>query len=248
VIWEACKGKNHIGHLSGTLYRLVESQEQVATMGYVDTLDEQAVLEELLESVKPPYPDGLKDYHYLLTTPFRYPPLHWGSRFGQTNEPSLFYGGCNPSTTLAESAYYRFVFLYSMEIQTSTEKMRSEHTMFSVRYQTNNGVKLHLKPFADYLAELTDPQDYSHTQHVGSSMRNADVDAFLYVSSRDRQHGLCIGMFNSSPFKDLEPRTMTQWLCETSEKDVMFKQIGENNVVKYSVDDFLIAGKLPLPA
>jgi hypothetical protein len=39
------------------LYRLVENQEQVATLGYVDTLEEQAVLEELLETSKPDYPD-----------------------------------------------------------------------------------------------------------------------------------------------------------------------------------------------
>ena len=81
MIWTTCQGQNHIGQLSGSLYRLVESQEQVATMGYVDTLYEQVLLEELLESVKPPYPDGLQGYHYLLTTPFRYPPLLMGVAF-----------------------------------------------------------------------------------------------------------------------------------------------------------------------
>lgn len=42
-----CDGNHHIKRLTGTLYRLVECQEQVATLGYVDTLEEQAMLEEV---------------------------------------------------------------------------------------------------------------------------------------------------------------------------------------------------------
>lgn len=57
---------------------MVESQEQVATLQLVDTLEEQALLEELLESSKPPVPADAEPLHYLLKTPFRYPPLRWG--------------------------------------------------------------------------------------------------------------------------------------------------------------------------
>jgi len=57
-IWSVCQGEAHIRPIQGVLYRLVENQEQVATLGYVDTLDEQAVLEALLENSKrlPPLP------------------------------------------------------------------------------------------------------------------------------------------------------------------------------------------------
>ena len=48
-VWEACGGARNIEPISGTLYRLVESQEQVATLSYVDTLEEQEMLEALLE-------------------------------------------------------------------------------------------------------------------------------------------------------------------------------------------------------
>lgn len=113
MIWDACHGTGHIKTLSGSLYRLVESQEQVATMGYADSLEEQAVLEEMIEAVKPPYNEAINDYHYLLKRPFRYPPLHWGSLFGKVNEPSLFYAGSTPLFTLAESAYYRFIFFFN---------------------------------------------------------------------------------------------------------------------------------------
>lgn len=77
-IWRQCKGERHIRPLQGRLVRLVESQEQVATLQLVDTLEEQALLEELLESGKPPVPADAEPLHYLLKTPFRYPPLRWG--------------------------------------------------------------------------------------------------------------------------------------------------------------------------
>ena len=91
------------------------SQEQIATLGYVDTLAEQALLEQMLDDVKPPYRADTDGLHYLLKTPFRYPPLKWGSRFGRIHEPGIFYGGCSTEATLAEAAYYRFVFWYSMD-------------------------------------------------------------------------------------------------------------------------------------
>ncbi|MDP1329436.1 hypothetical protein Q6280_28035, partial [Klebsiella pneumoniae] len=74
-IWLECGGLERIKPIRGVLYRLVESQEQVATVGYVDSLEEQAVLEELLEGSKPAYPGDLQSQplHYLLKTPFRYP-------------------------------------------------------------------------------------------------------------------------------------------------------------------------------
>ena len=52
-IWQACAGVEQIIPLRGRLVRLVENQGQVATLQLVDTLEEQALLEQLLESSKP---------------------------------------------------------------------------------------------------------------------------------------------------------------------------------------------------
>lgn len=248
MVWATCEGLNHIDTISGTLFRLVESQEQVATLGYVDTLAEQTLLEEMLEQVKPSYPSGIDNYHYLLITPFRYPPLRWGSRFGRTSETSLFYAGCSPATTLAESAFYRLVFLDSMEGVTEEDKIRSEHTLFSVDYQSSNGVKLHASPFNQYRTELTHPTDYSHAQQLGSEMRAAGVTAFEYESARDSNNGHCVALFNTSSFCQKSPKSMTQWLCETSLQGASFKQLDVSKVIHFSRDMFLINGDLPLPA
>ena len=248
MIWSVCNGESHITPISGTLYRLVESQEQVATMGYVDTLEEQALLEDMLEQAKPVYREDMQAYHFLLSTPFRYPPLQWGSRFGTSNEPSLFYAGSKPSVTLAESAYYRFVFLYSMEAIHEQDKIRSEHSMFSVDYQTDLAVQLHTVPFNQYQTELTDPKLYSHTQQLGSDLRIAGIEAFEYQSARDPNNGVCIALFEPSPFCQHEPKNRSEWLCETSAAGVSFKQLDENDIVHFPLSTFLVGGILPLPA
>ena len=246
MIWKECKGEQYLCSISGDLHRMVESQEQVATMSYVDTLDEQELLEQLLEEVKPPYPEHVyaqnKNYHYLLTTPFRYPPLKWGSRFGSINEPSLFYAGLTKTATLAESAYYRFIFLYSMTGLNSNSRIRSEHCMFSVGYQTDKGVKLHQPPFNAYQEKLTHPTSYIDTQQIGRDMRASNIDAFEYQSARDPENGHCIGLFNPSAFKQRNPKTQSQWLCEATLNSVSFKQLGEHQIFHYSRECFEIDG------
>lgn len=248
MIWEACEGAKHLQAISGTAWRLVESQEQIATLGYVDTLEEQALLEELLDSVKPPYPANSETYHYLLKTPFRYPPLRWGSRFGRIHEPGIFYAGCETKTTLAESAFYRFVFWYSIDNAPIKNSITSAHTLFCVKYATHRGVRLQAAPFDQFQQELTHPQDYSHTQQLGSAMREAKVEAFEYQSARDPDNKTCVGLFVPSALAQKKPMDMTQWLCELSATEVAFKQLGKKDIIRFALDNFLVNGKLPLPA
>src|SRR5690606_39079218 len=96
----------------GRLWRAVESQYRAATMRLVDTRDEQAELERLLESSKPPVPAEARGRHYLLTTPFRYPPrFPGGSRFRAATDAGVFYGAGHVRTACAELGYWRWRFL-----------------------------------------------------------------------------------------------------------------------------------------
>ena len=61
-------------HVDDALLRIVESLEQVATTKITRNLEEQDFLERLIEGSKPGKLDG--PLHYLLATPFRYPPLN----------------------------------------------------------------------------------------------------------------------------------------------------------------------------
>ncbi len=248
MIWQACNGPEHIRPIDGKLYRLVESQEQIATLGYVDTLDEQALLEQMLDQAKPVSQADCEPLHYLLKTPFRYPPLKWGSRFGRVHERSLFYGGKNLGAVLAESAFYRFVFWHSMNAEPVKDRIRSEHTLFSVGYQTDHGVQLQEPPFNRYQARLTDPTDYRATQEIGSAMRAAQVQAFEYCSARDPERGLCVALFSPTAFRQKKPQETSQWFCEVSADRVSFTQLRSGKIMTYALTIFLVNGALPRPA
>ena len=99
--------------LDGRAWRAVEAQHTTATRKLCDSSEEQEILEELIEGHKPPRPTGdeLAGLHYLLATPFRYPPLPHGSRFGTRSERALWYGAEEPRTCFAEVAYCRLLFL-----------------------------------------------------------------------------------------------------------------------------------------
>lgn len=247
-LWSECSGHQHIGVISGTLYRIVESQEHTATLQFVDSLEEQALLEEMLEDIKPVCPADCETYHYLLKTPFRYPPLPWGSRFGREHETSIFYGGKSPETILAEAAFYRFIFWDSMDGEPPKPKIHTEHTLFSVGYHSFRGIKLQNTPFNSYRFELTHPANYNDCQQLGSAMREADVQAFEYTSARDSAGGICVGLFSPEPFIQKKPKEKNQWLCELSVDEVVFKQIDSTEIKTYPIVDFYYQGNLPLPA
>src|SRR5215831_671335 len=109
-IWTRCAGDSELKQLRLAPWRSVEAQHQVSTRKLVDSVEEQMLLEELIDHVKP-RDVTLGRLHYLLATPFRYPPLPHGSRFGGRHEPGIWYGSETRRTMFAEVAYYRLVFL-----------------------------------------------------------------------------------------------------------------------------------------
>lgn len=246
-LWETCHLATAIRPIAGDLWRLVESQEQVATRQLVDSLEAQSLLEEMLDAVKPPPPPDSAHLHYLLYTPFRYPPLPYGSRYGRRHEPALFYGALTPATVLAESAYYRFVFWHGMQTPPPAP-IRSEHTLFSVPYATPRGLRLQADPCAAHRATLTHPADYSATQTLGSAMREASIEAFEYPSARCPEGGTNVALFTPSAFAESRPLEMQPWLCETDAAVVTFAQPQSRALHRFPIETFTVEGKLPWPA
>ena len=247
TLWNECNGHAEIQPISGSLCRMVESREQVATLSYVDTLPEQSVLEELLEESKPAYPEETTGLHYLLKTPFRYLPLLWGSRFWKMTEPSLLYGGKSLEATLIEAAYYRLVFLFSMEGTPPKARLNSEHTLFSVGYSSPKGIRLQDAPFNDYHNQLTHPSNYSASQQLGSNMREAGVEVFEYLSARAQDNKVCVALFSPEALSDKAPTGMEQWLCESSADMVAFTTAGNRTPYFFPTEIFLVAGIFPMP-
>ena len=247
VDWDACVASVAPTRLSGTLLRLVESQEQVATSRLVGSLARQAVLELLLEGTKPPLRKGTEALHYLLATPFRYPPLKHGSRFGARSEPSLFYGSLEIRTVLAEAAYYRFVFWHGMATPPAG-KLDTQHTLFGAAYRTAQGLRLQAPPFAGHRAALASPADYRASQALGAAMRTAGIEAFEFVSARDPEAGINVALFTPRAFARKSPVSQEAWLCELDAERVRFRAVRGPDLHEFPLALFQVAGRLPWPA
>ena len=245
-LWASCRGPAVAEHLADELWRMVESQEQIATTILVDTLAEQAELERLLERSKPPR-RGTQHLHYLLATPFRYPPLPHGSRFGNRFEPSLYYGALDASALLAETAYYRFVFAAG-PAQAFPAALLTHHTAFSARFRSERGIRLEAPPFDRHREPLTSPVSYAQTQALGAAMRADGIEAFTFMSARDPAGGLNAALFVPAALHDSAPREQAAWSCETTAAAVTLRQHAAHRVITFPLAAFLVDGRLPAPA
>jgi hypothetical protein len=247
-IWAECRNEVSPEFISNELIRVVESQEQKATNSLVDDLEEQSILEEMLEETKPAIPDGADRIHYLLVTPFRYPPLKHGSRFGTRFEPSLFYGSHALNTAFSETAYYRFLFWLGMSDPPPSGKFITQHTVFSVEYATEMGLKLQEAPFSSFEEILINPVDYSVTQKLGGKMRASGIEAFEFKSARDEAHGLNAALFTPDALTTDMPLYQQQWICHTDSDSVSFFSTAVEGVYKYEFDSYLVNKAFPEPA
>ena len=211
-IWTRCAERFEPVRLAGSPWRAVESQHVASTRKLVDSDDEQEVLEALIDSAKPPWPEGRRfvRLHYLLATPFRHPPLRYGSRFGTRRERGIFYAAETHSTVFAEKAYYVLLFLEGTEADITP--LTRPLTVFQVRISTKKGADLTCPPFDAFTSRISSPVSYRDSQPLGATMRNADVAAFRFVSARDPGGGVNVGLFEPV-FTTKRPLNAEQWIC-----------------------------------
>lgn len=233
--------------LAGLLWRAVESQKEIATRDLVDTLEEQAFLEEMIEESKPALPTGAARLHYLLATPFRYPPLKRGSRFGTRLEASLFYGSLAAPTAFAELAYYRFVFRSGVAEDFPVPLITTGHTLFSANYELKPGFDLRSPPFAEHAELLTHKSDYHATQALGAAMRGAEAAGFYFTSARCPDAGTNIALFTPDAFPSTRPVEQYQCYAETS-ADQVFIRVEGSGSHRFPRNLFFVDGQLPHPA
>jgi hypothetical protein len=225
----------------------VESQHHVSTRKLVDSIEEQALLEQLIDTAKPPDRHAGR-LHVLLSTPFRYPPLPHGSRFAARHERSLWYGSDERRTAFAELAYYRLIFLEGT--RADLDGVATWHTAFTVRARTARGIDLTAAPFKAHREAIASPVDYTASQALGLAMRESSVEAFRYPSARDRQGGVNVGIFTPTVFGAAKPRDLEAWHCTatTQRVECVRRDFFDAAVFTFSRGDFLVEGRLPAPA
>lgn len=237
----------HLQPFAARIYRMVEGQSYIATRKLVESDAEQQRLEELIDQAKPATVLHNKRgrLHYLLYTPFRYPPLRGGGRFHRRDQQSLFYGSERLETAMAEVAYRRFLFLAhsAAPLQQSTIL----HTSFQAEIATPRGIRLTEAPFAPQRETISDPCSYAFSQPLGTQMREAGAEAFDFFSAR--HEGINIGVFSVEAFKSNHPRNSHDWQMFVAPEVVDFtrRKTETNAVVSYSFrrHEFLVKGALP---
>ena len=246
-IWIQCAGDSNARELRLEPWRVVESQHQVSTRKLVDSDAEQQLLEQLIEGAKPPERTRGR-LHYLLFTPFRYPPLRYGSRFGPRSEPGIWYGSETLRTAFAEVAYYRLLFLAGTAADLGL--LQTELTAFRAAVRTTRGIDLTDDPFAEYESVLASPVSYSQTQALGTAMRAAGIEAFRFRSARDVERGVNVGVIVPGAFGRRAPRNLETWHCTATRE--LIELVRRDYFARASFDfrreEFLVGGVLPSPA
>ena len=230
---------DNIRRLTAKPWRAVEAQHKVITRKLVDSLDEQYLLEELLDLKKPPYQQADdSQLHYLLATPFRYPPLKYGSRFGTREQRGMWYGSAKVNTALCEVAYYRFLFLEGTDAELGT--VYADFTVFRASVRAAKGVDLTREPYLKHKSKLTHSSSYKMTQELGRKMREEKIQAFRYFSARDKDNGVNIAVLSSKAFDQKKPLAFMHWHCIANLERVEFvsKDILNQSQLEFNRDYF----------
>jgi hypothetical protein len=246
-IWTQCAGASRLAPLALSPWRVVEAQHLVSTRKLVDSADEQAVLEQLIEASKPS--DPTRGRHLvLLSTPFRYPPLRHGSRFGARHERGLWYGSEDQRTLFAEAAYYRLVFLEGTRADLGI--VTTWHTAFTVSSKTDRGIDLTAKPFDRHRPAISSSSSYDASQGLGRAMREGGVEMFRWHSARDAQGGVNVGIFTPAVFRAAKPRDLETWHAAATRDRVEFvrRDWSDAQIHAFPRGQFLVDGRLPAPA
>jgi hypothetical protein len=233
-------------------WRIVEDQSRSSTRKMVDTTTEHEILEQMIENTKP----NLKFYgdesafgglHYLLYTPFRYPPLRTGSRFGKQTERNIFYSSLELETAMCEKAFHRLNFLLASKGDIGGKTVNC--TAFKVNIDTNKGIDLSKIPFVNLREKISSPILYNHSQELGSCMRVDGVHAFISYSARSKDNGKNLNIFTPIAFDKNQSieKSFQFYSCYSTKSSVEFysNSIQTKKPIVFNMNTFYVDGQFP---
>lgn len=192
------------------VWRLVEAQHRISTNRLTADAADQALLEQLVEDVKPALPPAAHRLHYLLATPFRYG-YQKGSRFRAAGErPGIFYASERIATAIAETAYWRLLF-FSRSPGFTPPSATVEHSAFTVPVAVDRLLDLTAPPFARAAARWRDPDDYTACRTLAAHARRIAAQAIRYTSVRDPAGDANLALLDPSGFAAAAPRIEQTW-------------------------------------
>ncbi|TRB03107.1 RES domain-containing protein [Rhizobium rhizogenes] len=190
-------------------------------MKLVDTVEEQSLLEDILETSKRPFPPECAGLDYLLATPFRYGAAYpYGSRFRRAGfTEGVYYAAARVETALAEMAFYRLLF-YAESPGTPLPANPAEYSAFAARVATDAALDLTKPELSRNEALWTDLTNYEPCQALAEQAREAKVEAILYRSVRDPAGGINIAILSPKAFAAKTPVERMSWRIHLSKTGV----------------------------
>lgn len=193
------------------LWRLVENQARASTIRLVDSLADQALLEDMLEETKPPLPPDCAGLHFLLATPFRYSPYPHGSRFRRAHQPDgVYYAAEKPETAAAEMAHYALLFFLESP-DTLLPARPMERTGIEVACAVGRALDLTAPPLDRDRALWTDKGDYAPCQDLADVARQGGLELIRYQSVRDPAGGANVAVLTPKGFVSAAPKRLSSW-------------------------------------
>ena len=183
---------------------------------------------------------------YLLFTPFRYPPLRYGSRFGSEFERGIFYAATALETAFAESAVYLWLFRAGPLDTGSLDTIRDQRSSYRVPVATDRGVDLRAEPFATLRPSLTRRDDWSASQAFGRQARETGVQAIWYPSCRYR--GTNVAVVDPAALATNRESDVRAWHLVLNGERCWFGAQPRGEIFEFTYDQFAEDGIIPHPA
>lgn len=220
------------------VWRVVEAQHKISTSRLVQSQADQALLEELVEQVKPLVPTLCQNWHYLLQTPFRYGHKN-ASRFRTPDErPGIFYASEHVRSALAETGYWRLRFFAHLP-PADWPTGASLHHSFYVQLHAGKAIDLTAPPYLAHATQWRD-EDYTACQQLATAARTADIELIRYSSVRDPEAGYNIALLSPAPLVGQVPEIDQTWSLQIEPGRVLVNA-GFPGTDRY---DFRFSGKV----
>lgn len=219
----------------GRIIRVVEAQHRISTNRLADNAGDQILLERLADAVKPNLPQSAHHLPWLLASPFRYG-FGRPSRFRAAHVmPGIFYASEKVETAITEAAYWR---LLGFSRSPGFQKPRTPTPMsaFSAGAESLRALDMTQGALAKDSALWTHPSDYSATQALGATAREAGIELLRAPSARAKD-GVNVAILDPAALRP-PPRPHSSWAFTLNGDTLIATQELGTRAMRFTTADF----------
>lgn len=219
-----------------TIWRMIEGQYRPATMKLVDSLSEQALLEDILEYSKPPVPAECQQLDYQFKSPFRYGKYPHSSRFRRAGRtPGVYYGAEQSITAAIEFAWSRVGFFRASP---NTPLPQNPIQLSAIPADIGGDHMIDLTwPDIAALGPWTDPDNYEPCCALADQIRNDGGQVIIYASVRDPNAGRNVAVLTCAAFRQDTPIGLQTWQVILRQDRVILNNESLRQTYEYLMGD-----------